>query len=145
MADWNSRAASAGSKTKTVVAASVDPSSILLPGLKPFLSIPAVAMSPGQNSSAHPPWHWATLHWMWTSEPGGLHNNNNNNKKIITTWAELNGAGAQSNVSSIAKSYFTFWEFEHWTEYSRGLCSLWVHLEFGDDLWIDWASIWIGQ
>lgn len=63
----NIQGALSGSKTNTVVAANDDPSS-LLPGLPPFTE-EADNVSPGQTSSAHTPTHWATSHWMCTSEP----------------------------------------------------------------------------
>lgn len=63
----NIQGAWSGSKTNTVVAANEEPSS-LLPG-RPPLTDEADKMSPGQTSSAHTPTHWATSHWMCTSEP----------------------------------------------------------------------------
>lgn len=64
----NLQGALSGSKTNTVVAAKEDPSS-LLPGLPVFTDVEALYISPGHASSAHTPTHWATSHWMCTSEP----------------------------------------------------------------------------
>lgn len=55
------RGASAGSRTKTVVAANIVPSSEPSP-VGCFPTSPAVNTSPGQTSFAHPPLHWATSH-----------------------------------------------------------------------------------
>lgn len=50
------RGASAGSSTKTVVAANIVPSSVPFP-VGCFPTKPAVNISPGQTSLAHPPLH----------------------------------------------------------------------------------------
>lgn len=119
--------ASAGSRTKTVVAANVDPSS-LFPGFVPLIA-DAVITSPGQTSSAHIPTHCATSHCKWTSEP----------IKCIHNY-HYYYYYSHSQTDHMNPCNFTFWKFKHGSKNSGSLSTVRIYFKSWNNLWINWAS-----